>query len=141
MKDITALFEIFPICQKIILNTMDMKSLPVTKTQMFILFALLGKQPLNMSQISHYIASSKEQATRAVAPLVKEGYVIRFHNEADRKQIFICLTQKGEDFIQKEKELVKMRLSNHFNRLSPEDRLAFHTSLSETLSILKKLES
>lgn len=140
MKDITALFEIFPICQKIILNTIDMKSLDLTKTQLFILFALSGRQSLNMSQIATYIASSKEQATRAVAPLVTEGYVSRYHNEENRKRVFIRLTKKGESLIQTEKELVKLRLEDQFNQLSSEDRLAFQKSLSETLSILKKLE-
>ena len=85
MNDVSALFEIFPICQKFLLNTIDISSMPLTKTQILILFALSGGRSLNMSQLSSYLASSKEQATRAVSPLVKEEYVTRFRSDENRK--------------------------------------------------------
>lgn len=140
MKNISALMEIFPIVQKLLLNTIDLHSVTLTRTQMLVLFTLSGKKNLNMSQLASYIASSKEQTTRAVAPLVKQGYVVRFHMEDNRKKVYVRLSALGEDFIYREKQLVKERLSSKFNNLSSEDQEMFHRGVSDILSVLKKLE-
>lgn len=140
MNDVSALFEIFPICQKFLLNTIDIPSMDLTKTQILILFALSGGRSLNMSQLSSYLASSKEQATRAVSPLVKDGYVERFRSDENRKMVYVKLTEKGSTLILKEKALVKDYLSKRFEALSKEDQESFHQSLSNILTILKKME-
>ena len=140
MNDVSALFEIFPICQKFLLNTIDIPSMDLTKTQILILFALSGGRSLNMSQLSSYLASSKEQATRAVSPLVKDEYVTRFRSEENRKLVYVKLTEKGIQLILQEKVLVKEYLSKRFESLSKEDQELFHQSLSNILTILKKME-
>ena len=133
MNDVSALFEIFPICQKFLLNTIDIPSMDLTKTQILILFALSGGRSLNMS-------SSKEQATRAVSPLVKDEYVTRFRSDENRKMVYVKLTEKGNQLILQEKALVKEYLSKRFESLSKEDQELFHQSLSNILTILKKME-
>ena len=138
MNDVSALFEIFPICQKFLLNTIDIPSMDLTKTQILILFALSGGRSLNMSQLSSYLASSKEQATRAVSPLVKDEYVTRFRSDENRKMVYV--TEKGNQLILQEKALVKEYLSKRFESLSKEDQELFHQSLSNILTILKKME-
>ena len=130
MNDVSALFEIFPICQKFLLNTIDIPSMDLTKTQILILFALSGGRSLNMSQLSSYLASSKEQATRAVSPLVKDEYVTRFRSDENRKMVYVKLTEKGNQLILQEKALVKEYLSKRFESLSKEDQELFHQSLS-----------
>ena len=140
MNDVSALFEIFPICQKFLLNTIDIPSMDLTKTQILILFALSGGRSLNMSQLSSYLASSKEQATRAVSPLVKDEYVTRFRSDENRKMVYVKLTEKGNQLNKKKKALVKEYLSKRFESLSKEDQELFHQSLSNILTILKKME-
>ncbi|WP_230973555.1 MarR family winged helix-turn-helix transcriptional regulator [Anaerostipes faecalis] len=140
MKDISALFEIFPICQRILMNTVVLHDTQFTKTQLFILYTLSAKGSVNMSEIASYIASSKEQATRAVAPLVKQGYVARFHNESNRKKVYIRLTDQGYDVIKQEKGLIKDFLANKLNSLSEEDLEILRESLSNLLKVLRKLE-
>ena len=140
MNDVSALFEIFPICRKFLLNTIDIPSMDLTKTQSLILFARSGGRSLNMSQLSSYLASSKEQATRAVSPLVKDEYVTRFRSNENRKMVYVKLTEKGNQLILQEKVLVKEYLSKRFESLSKEDQELFHQSLSNILTILKKME-
>lgn len=101
MNDVSALFEIFPICQKFLLNTIDISSMPLTKTQILILFALSGGRSLNMSQLSSYLASSKEQATRAVSPLVKEEYVTRFRSDEEQVEEYLRKLLHKEAFDKK----------------------------------------
>lgn len=140
MKNISALFEIFPICQRLLLNSIDLHSIEFTRTQMLILFSLSSRDRLNMSQLSAYIASSKEQATRAVAPLVKHGFVERFRSDENRKKVYVQLTPKGQELIQKEQVLVKQRLSAQFQSLSLNDQKIFQESVENILRLLKKLE-
>ena len=140
MKNISALMEIFPVVQKLLFNTIDLHSVSFTRTQMLILFALYSREHLNMSQTAAYIASSKEQTTRAVAPLVKEGYVTRFYMGDNRRKVYIRLTEQGQSFIEEEQRLVKERLSSKFNMLSLEDQETFHHAVDDILKILRKLE-
>nr|WP_294575013.1 MarR family transcriptional regulator [uncultured Anaerostipes sp.] len=141
MKNISALMEIFPAVQKLLFNTIDLHSIALTRTQMFILFALSSHKSLNMSQISSYIASSKEQATRAVAPLVKYGYVQKFHMGDNRRKVYVCLTPQGKEFIEQEQRLVKDRLAGKFDLLSEDDKTAFYHAVDDILHILRKLEN
>ena len=132
--------KFFQSVRNFFLNTIDIPSMDLTKTQILILFALSGGRSLNMSQLSSYLASSKEQATRAVSPLVKDEYVTRFRSDENRKMVYVKLTEKGNQLILQEKALVKEYLSKRFESLSKEDQELFHQSLSNILTILKKME-
>ena len=57
MTPISALIEVFPLCQKVILNTVDFKDHGFTKTQLCILLSLTAKSPLTMSELAAYIPS------------------------------------------------------------------------------------
>ena len=50
----------------------------LTKTQLLIVTALSYHESFHMSQLAAYLSFSKEQATRAAAPLVEAGLVERF---------------------------------------------------------------
>ena len=71
------------------------RQLHLTKTQLLIVTALSYRGSLNMSQIASYLAFSKEQATRAVAPLAEAGLVERFEQPENRTKVFLRLTPEG----------------------------------------------
>ena len=139
-KTITSLFEILSVCQKIILNSLDIKNLNLTKTQLFILMALMRNQSLNMSQISIYIASSQEQATRAVAPLVTSGLLERFYDESNRKLVLVRLTEMGKEFIRAKKQFISKHLLDCFDVLTGQDEDELLDALERTLKILNTVE-
>lgn len=112
---ISALLEMMPMYHKIVLNEIEMKSIHLTKSQFFILLALMSNESLNMTQVATYIASSKEQATRAVAPLVEAGYVDRFHDESNRKLVLIRLTPSGKTFLHETKEHLHQSLEKNLS--------------------------
>lgn len=135
-----SLFEIFPLCRKLIFGSVDMKELNLTKSQLSVLFALEVKPGLTMSKLSKFIASSKEQTTRAVAPLVKEGLVERYVDEENRRYVYIRLSDQGIHMIQEAKQSFISHLELSFDRLSKEDLEELKKAAETTLSILKKLE-
>ncbi len=93
-----------------------------------------------MSELAAYIASSKEQATRAVAPLVKAGYLERIQDEKNRKLVLVQLTLYGKEMMQIEEVKLKETMAAKINNLSPEDREAFAQAVNTTVQILKKLQ-
>ena len=135
-----ALMEVFPLCQKVILNTLDFKDLGFTKTQLSILFALSVETPLTMSNLAHYIVSSKEQTTRAVAPLVRAGYLERTHDESNRKLVLVRLTPEGHQVMKNKREEVRTVIATRIEQLSEEDKEDFCKALDTTLQVLKKLQ-
>ena len=68
----------------------------ITKAQLLIFSALSVSRELNMSQIASFMGSSKEQATRAVAPLVDKGLIERFVKNNARTYVFLRLTEDGQ---------------------------------------------
>lgn len=136
---IRSLLEALPLCQNLVLNSIDLKTLKLTRTQLFVLFSLMDNDYLSMSQIAQYLASSKEQATRSVAPLADEGYVERFKDIHNRKHVLIRLTPKGTAFIQEEMHSLHRSLHKRFLMLSLEDRESLCRSTDITMTLLKKL--
>lgn len=139
-KTITSLFEILSVCQKIILNSLDIKNLKLTKTQLFILMALMRNKSLNMSQLSIYIASSQEQATRAVAPLVTSGLLERFYDESNRKLVLVRLTETGKELIRSKKQFISKHLLDAFDVLTEQEAQELLDALDQTLKILSTVE-
>lgn len=137
---VTALMEVFPLCQKMILNTLDFKDLGFTKTQLSILFALTVETPLTMSKLANYIVSSKEQATRAVAPLVRQGYLERIRDESNRKLVLVRLTSDGAEIMKSKQQELSAVMAEKISQLSKEDQKEFFQAIDTTLRILKKLQ-
>jgi len=84
-----SLLKLMPMIQKVILSCWDREKYPYTKSQLTLIMALLHKDSLTMKEAASYISSSKEQATRAVAPLVDKGLMERYTDPANRNYIHI----------------------------------------------------
>lgn len=62
------------------------------------ILALIGeKEKLTARQISRILSLPKTTIVTAAARLVKRGYLQRKQNEADRREFFLTLTDKGEE--------------------------------------------
>ena len=70
-------------------------SAKLTKTQLLIVTALSYHESFHMSQLASYLSFSKEQATRAAAPLVEAGLVERFEQPENRTRVFLRLSADG----------------------------------------------
>lgn len=69
----------------------------LTKTQLLIVTALSYHESFHMSQLAAYLSFSKEQATRAAAPLVEAGLVERFAQSENRTRVFLRLMADGKN--------------------------------------------
>ncbi len=135
-----SLLPLFPLIQKLVFAELDRKAFTYTKTQLLILTALQRCGSLCMSQLARFIASSNEQATRAVAPLVEHGLVERFIDPGNRKMVHIRLSDEGFRYIQELSDMCRANLYEHIHdRLSAEEVEDLRDALGTAIELLSRL--
>lgn len=134
------LLFLLPVLYKQILNSANPKEYGLTKSHIIILLSLSLHGTLNMTQIANYVHSNKEQTTRAVAFLVEEGYVLREHDETNRKVVFIQLTDKGKELIESWRRDQTSHLHDSFREnLTEEEQTEMQDAARTLIRLLKKL--
>ena len=112
----------------------------LTKSQVDILLGLGLFGKLSMTQISEHLAVSKEQASRAVAPLVDRGLVYRERNSENYRIIEIFLADKGKRFVKDVQQHLSQRLNECLKTLSEEDRAQLIEASCRARDVLVKLQ-
>ncbi len=126
--------------QSIVLSCIDRKRFPFTRTQLSILTALSMEGELTMKQISRFIVSSQEQATRAVAPLADAAYVERRTDLANRTHVFIRLTERGKLLLEEYRTALAETLSVKLDRsLTEDERSALREASREMVRLMEKI--
>ena len=122
------------------ISNADLRQFSFTKTQLIIMTALYRRKTLNMTQVANFIASSKEQATRAVAQLVDKGYLTRSTDPANRTYVCVSLTEQGRQVMELCCGVFMKNLGQRLSeRLTAEERESFHASLDSLLTLLDKI--
>lgn len=135
----SSLLTVLPLIQHLILSSINRDKFPFTKTQLSIFALLSSRDSLTMKEVAGYISSSKEQATRAVAPLVDAGYVERFVDPANRTRIHVRLTAEGRAFMQSCWYEIHQNLTRTLQeRYTPEEQARLKDSLNTIVTILSK---
>ena len=135
-----SLLKLMPMIQKVILSCWDREKYPYTKSQLTLIMALLHKDSLTMKEAASYISSSKEQATRAVAPLVDKGLMERYTDPANRNYVHIQLTDTGRMLVQEMLDGLYDNINKLLDQaISNEEKLALRDSLTESIRILNKV--
>ncbi len=126
--------------QSIVLSCIDRKRFPFTRTQISILTVLATEGELTMKQAAKQVASSQEQATRAVAPLCDAGYVERRTDPANRTRVYIHLTGEGNRLFDEYWEILKNNLSLRLKEsLTAEEETALCKASSDLVRLMEKV--
>lgn len=138
--DSAQLLMLLPLLNKTIISATGTKEAGFTKSQFWILTALSQREDLTMSQIAGYLTSSKEQATRAVAPLVDNGLVERWVDPKNRTKVHISLTDQGQEFVNQYKLRFRQKVQELIEeKISPQDREELNQALDTLIRILNKM--
>lgn len=141
---ISAVFELFPLCRQIFFRALyeneNEGERALTKTQFLVLMTLLSHKCLTMSQTALCVSSSKEQATRVVAPLVEAGLLERFYDKSNRRVVYVRLSEEGRKYMHSLQEAMIKRVMSKLENLSDEDVKTLNESAANVLEILRKLE-
>lgn len=140
--DNTQLLALLPLISKTVISASSLRESGYTKSQFMIISALSLQDNLTMGQVAGYISSSKEQATRAVAPLVEHGLVERYVDPENRTKIHIRLTEKGMDYVeQSNRRFVKNLYRTMKEKITPEEMLELKQCVETMIQILSKVEN
>lgn len=131
---------VVPLIQRIIHSCRNKNQFPYTRTQFYIFSMLSLRGTMTMKEVAEYISASREQATRAVAPLVDDGYVERYILPDNRLHVHLRLTQAGQDFFSSFVGDLCARINEQLNiRLSAEDLADLHGAVKTIVRILGSL--
>ena len=114
------------------------RRLHLTKTQLLIVLALAYHGTLNMSQLAAYLCFSKEQATRAVAPLAQAGLLERFEQPENRTKVFLRLTPQGQALERELRQAFSSQLHQRAGQMLTEPE---QQELREAAAVLVRLLS
>ena len=92
-----------------------------TKTQVEVMLVLEHAGQINMTRLSEFVGVSKEQASRATAPLAEAGLVEKHRNPASQREIEIALTEEGRRKLGEVTALHKRDLSKLLDQADPAD--------------------
>lgn len=138
--DNTQLLALLPLISRTVVSASDLREFGYTKSQFLIIAALSSRGDLTMKQVAGYISSSKEQATRAVAPLVDEELVERYVDPVNRTRIHVRLTQKGCALMNAYKTHFFRNLQALMSdKVSTEEQLELKQAVETMIRVLSKL--
>ena len=95
--------------------------------------------PISMSTVAEALSYSKQNLTKIVDQLVREGYVERLPDPSDRRVLKICLTEHGKMFMAERREKMKNRLVHDLSDLSDEELEYLYETFERVKIILPKL--
>lgn len=130
-----------PLIHRLVLSGGERGRAIHTKTQLIIFIILSVRESLTMTEIAGYISSSREQATRAVAPLVDAGYVERYVDPQNRTRIHIRLTTAGRAYWEESREKMCVMIDRRLKEsLSPEECGELEQATATMIRLLKKIK-
>lgn len=107
--------------------------------QMHTLFTLSCEGQLSMSELAKQIIVSKQQLTPIVDKLIDMELVIREHDQKDRRNVTIRLSEKGRAFIDDRRQDLALMISELIQPLPDDDIDALSRSAREITTVLNKL--
>jgi len=138
---VVSLVQAMTLLQGVVLSCIDHRRFPFTKTQLGVFTVLAMEGELTMKRIAQYIASSQEQATRAVAPLADAGYVERRTDPANRTRVYVHLSEQGQALIQETSSMIREKLSCKLDdSLSEEERAELFQAVSAVVKLMEKVK-
>ena len=130
------LLRLLPMTQRLFSLAELRRNYGLTKTQIVILIGLYYHDTVTMSRIAEYIASAKEQATRAVAGMVENGLVERLESPENRTRVYVRLTETGRAYIEKCRAELQTQLHEKVDAALTEDEKEQLRAALETAAVL-----
>lgn len=129
--------RIYPFCKRLLLT--PWRDSGFTGTQRLVLLTAASSGRLTMTHLAEAIACSKEQATRAVAPLVEAGYLRRIYDANNRTRVLIEVTDLGRELLRKQYITASQTLQRQFAVLTQEEQDQLKSALRVVYRLLGQM--
>ena len=112
----------------------------ITNNDMHVIDAIGIGEPKNMSSIARELSVTMGTLTIAMNSLVKKGYVVRQRGRADRRVVYISLSEKGTKAYLRHKRFHEDMVKNAVKELTEEELKALLKALRSLSSWVKSFE-
>ncbi len=131
-------FQTIPVLYRRILRP-DAAGMSPFSPPIAVLVVVKRRGPLSMSAIAQELSYSKQNLTKIVDRLVKEGLVDRSPDTSDRRVLNIEMTEKGRQFMADRRERMRARLVEDLSHLSDEELEELMDTFERVRGALPKL--
>lgn len=131
-------FQTIPVLYRRILRP-DAAGMSPFSPPIAVLVVVKRRGPLSMSAIAQELSYSKQNLTKIVDRLVKEGLVDRSPDTSDRRVLNIEMTEKGRQFMADRRERMRARLVEDLSHLSDEELEELRDTFERVRGALPKL--
>jgi len=94
---------------------------PLTFQQAYMLKKIKQNSKVNLTSLSNDLCLTKGAMSLAINKMVEDGYVIRRENAADRRNIEIILTEKGQEVLDLTSERIRKTFASLASFLTDEE--------------------
>lgn len=134
------LMSMHPLFRKKFLNRPDHPFGGMSKSQRNVVMALNLYPAMNMGQLAVEANVTLQQITKTVNALEDMGYVRRYIDRANRRQIWVSLSEECQNMIRSSCDANDGLLVERFSSLSDEDMLRLQEAVRTVLQIVNKME-
>ncbi len=101
---------------------------------------LLSRQELTMSELAQEMMITKQQLTRLVNDLEKQGLVERVHNPVNRRQVYIHISSKGISLLEEVKKAMAEHAAAAMAVFDDGERAEIDACLTRLTELFSKLD-
>jgi DNA-binding MarR family transcriptional regulator len=94
----------------------------------------MGDHPeMNVTEVANYIGVTKGAVSQTITKLEKKGFIKRYKNSTNEKEVFIELTAAGREIYKTRKEVNERSLMPLLRELEkhPDEKIAFLVNMFE----------
>lgn len=109
-------------------------------THFHILTIISDAGAIRTTEIANKLAIKKSNLTPLLSKLITKNFISRRKDEADRRVIYIELTEEGSVFLNEKKEILQKKVRERLAKLTLEEQETLQKSVFDLHSVLSKLE-
>ncbi|MGN0625631.1 MAG: MarR family winged helix-turn-helix transcriptional regulator [Oscillospiraceae bacterium] len=137
---IRELMSIHPLFRKKFLNRLDRPFDGLSKSQRDVVMSLNLYPAMNMGQLAVEANVSLQQITKTVNALEDMGFVRRYIDKANRRQVWVSLTEQAQEYIRSSCDANDGLLVKNFASFSDEEMLQLEKAARTIIQIVNKME-
>ncbi|MRX74355.1 MarR family transcriptional regulator [Bacillus lacus] len=92
----------------------------ITSKQFMVLRSVHKLQPVRVQSVAELYQLSMSSVSQLVSKLEKDGYIVRTVNTEDRREIFLTLGTKGEEYFAEHNKVDEMIIEKYYSQLTVE---------------------
>ncbi|MFL0195435.1 MarR family transcriptional regulator [Clostridium sp. WILCCON 0269] len=130
IKDIKKnLYDFFLLTKSVMNNSIHEENLPIA--QLFFLYQLKEHGPYKVSELAKELGITPAAVTNLSNKFVNNGFIYRYRPESNRRVVMLCLTDKGDNFIEELNEIRFKFLEQVLSTLNEDDLKNIVSSFSK----------